>query len=361
MTQSRAVHNATRGAVDPPARPAASSWAEALADHWRERLGDVAEADEIIGLLSSSLAPGTAESYGRHFARFIRWCAVQPDAPSPLPASTATVVRWLAADVVKEDRVAARSLQPYLSALNRVHRDLELPEPALGHLVQQVRRAVALRQAASRTARRVYLPPEAVGKMLTALTASCQPPSPPGLLRAVTAVVLTFCLFARGGTGAALRARDVRRGVAGITVTLDQEKGKRVEGTARSITFPPGSIPGLDELLARWERVRGSASGGRSYFSFPHERASWPASQIDAWLQACLAHFGFEPPAGEVWSGHSLRKGAASGANALDVSLQRICYVGGWSIKSRAVHDYIDHTCPLTPACRRFFGWLKPA
>lgn len=85
-------------------RPAASSWAEALADHWRERLGDVAEADEIIGLLSSSLAPGTAESYGRHFARFIRWCAVQPDAPSPLPASTATVVRWLAADVVKEDR-----------------------------------------------------------------------------------------------------------------------------------------------------------------------------------------------------------------------------------------------------------------
>ena len=40
------------------------------------------------------------------------------------------------------------------------------------------------------------------------------------------------------------------------------------------------------------------------------------------------------------------------------VALFRICYIGGWSIKSRAVHDYIDATCPDTPAARRFFGWL---
>ena len=50
-----------------------------------------------------------------------------------------TVVRWLVADVVRDDRVRAKSLQPYLSALNRIHRDLECDEPALGHVVQQVR------------------------------------------------------------------------------------------------------------------------------------------------------------------------------------------------------------------------------
>jgi len=88
--------------------------------------------------------------------------------------------------------------------------------------------------------------------------------------------------------------------------------------------------------------------------------ASSPSTQVDTWLQLVLSHFGLEPPAGETWTGHSLRKGAASGAAALDVALHRICYVGGWSIKSRAVFDYIDATCPLTPACRRFFGWLKP-
>ena len=68
---------------------------------------------------------------------------------------------------------------------------------------------------------------------------------------------------------------------------------------------------------------------------------------------------GLAAPAGETWSGHSLRKGAASGAGAIDVALFRICYMGGWSIRSAAVHDYIDATCPDTPAARRFFGWLS--
>ena len=145
-------------------------------------------------------------------------------------------------------------------------------------------------------------------------------------------------------------------------MTLDHEKGKRVEGTARVITFPPGAVPGLDELLSRWEDVRGPverATEATSYFAFAHERrAVFPSTQIDAWLKLVLDHLGESPPAGETWSGHSLRKGAASGAGAVDVALFRICFMGGWSIKSRAVHDYIDATCPDTPAARRFFGWL---
>ena len=70
------------------------------------------------------------------------------------------MLRWLAADVTASDRVRAGSLQPYLSAINRVHRDMDEQEPALGHLVQQYRRGLAHRQAdAGRGARRVYLPP----------------------------------------------------------------------------------------------------------------------------------------------------------------------------------------------------------
>ena len=68
---------------------------------------------------------------------------------------------------VQGDRVRAKSLQPYLSAVNRVHRDLEFDEPALGHVVQQVRRGVALRQAnAGRPSQRVYLPPPMVERVL---------------------------------------------------------------------------------------------------------------------------------------------------------------------------------------------------
>ena len=81
-------------------------------------------------------------------------------------------------------------------------------------------------------------------------------------------------------------------------------------------------------------------------------------AMVDKWLQLVLGHLGEHPPSGDVWSGHSLRKGAASGAGALDVALFRICYMGGWSVRSAVVHDYIDPTCPVTPACRRYFGWL---
>ena len=166
----------------------------------------------------------------------------------------------------------------------------------------------------------------------------------------------------QGDTGASLRVGDVRGSAAGISVTLDHEKGKRVDGTARVITFPPGAVPGLEQLLAMWEELRGPtdrAGPDASYFAFAHERRrQFPSTQIDTWLQLILDHLGERPPAGEVWSGHSLRKGAASGAGAIDVALFRICFIGGWSIKSRAVHDYIDATCPDTPAARRFFGWL---
>ena len=107
-----------------------------------------------------------------------------------------------------------------------------------------------------------------------------------------------------------------------------------------------------------WEELRGEVADGAPYFAFARECARFPPTQIDTWLDVILGHLGLSPPAGETWSGHSLRKGAASGAGALDVALFRICYMGGWSIKSCAVHDYIDATCPDTPAARRFFGWL---
>ena len=78
------------------------------------------------------------------------------------------------------------------------------------------------------------------------------------------------------------------------------------------------------------------------------------------WLSVCLAQLGAAPLAGEKWSGHSLRKCAASWAAApCGVALHKICYVSGWSIKSKAVFDYIDPTYPNTPACLRFFGWLR--
>ena len=361
MTTSARVADETRAvARTGPATEGRLPWEEAMRAQWRVQLGDHPESAEVMDTIARSLAGTTADNYGRHLDRFVGWCEGQPDRPQALPASTATVLRWLAADVTVDNRVAASSLQPYLSALNRVHRDLDFSEPALGHLVQQYKRGLAHRQAdQGRAPRRVYLPPAIVERLLLeALVAPLDSAVAVRRLRDSTAVVVTFCLFARGGTGSQLCVEHLRRSAAGLTVTLDHEKGKRVEGTARTLTIPPDAIPGLEELLARWESIRGDLIPGQCYFALQGERLRFPPSQIDTWLSNSLAHLDVKPPAGEKWTGHSLRKGAASGAAALDVALHKICYVGGWSIKSKAVFDYIDPTCPASSACRRFFGWL---
>ena len=117
----------------------------------------------------------------------------------------------------------------------------------------------------------------------------------------------------------------------------------------------------LDELLAKWEHVRGKVGARESYYTLPEDRARPPSTAIDSWLQECLDFLGVEAPLGEKWTGHSLRKGAASAGSARGVTLDKICFVGGWSIQSKAVWDYIDPTCPDSEAGRLFFGWLRPS
>ena len=340
-----------------------------MAARWADVIDDTPERGEIIATLSSSLETSTAEVYSRHWSNFVAWCESQVNPPCALPATTGTVLRWLVS-VTKGGKVRAGSLQPYLSALNRVHRDLNLEEPALGHLIQQYRRGRAHQQTdAGRAARRVYLPPPVVeGVLLWALALEIPADDRSktskrlrSAFRAAVATVFTFCFFARGGTGALLCVKDVRRSAAGVTVTLAKEKGKKTAWDARTITLPPGAIPGLEELLAKWEDFRGPRTAGDCYYALPSERARPRATAIDTWLREILAHLDYEPPAGELWSGHSVRKGAASGAGSRGVSIDRICFLGGWSVHGKAVHDYIDPTCPDSAAGRRFFGWLRPA
>jgi len=88
-----------------------------------------------------------------------------------------------------------------------------------------------------------------------------------------------------------------------------------------------------------------------SYYALPGQR-DFPSTQVDTWLKLVLDHLGATAPAGEVWSGHSLRIGAASAADAIGVTLRRICWMGGWSSQSSAVKDYIDPTCPSSNAAR---------
>ena len=359
--------------ITPPA--GGKPWRAELEQHWAREYGEHAERAAIMANVQASLADSTAAKYDLHFARFERWCDAQPDRPSALPALRTTVMRWVASDVCPPEdigRVKADSLRPYTAAINTIHKDFDLPEPATGHLWRAFKAGLKRRQSrlpGARKARRVYLPPPIVERVMEWALERLREPralssSAVRHMRAAVAVVLAFAVFVRGDTGSAVLDGHVRRSAAGVTVTLAREKGKELHDSARTLTLPPGAVPGLEQLLDAWEALRGPIADGDGYFSLSDERRrrrGRPRSTlIDTWLKEILSHLGLEPPAGETWSGHSLRKGAASGAAAIGAALHVICYMGGWSVKGAAVHDYIDPTCPASAAARRFFGWLRP-
>lgn len=371
----RGKYGVTQGA--PPVsvtrtRATRVAWASAMANALASRLSPSPQRDEIVRVMGKALAPATADSYGGHLSRFVAFCAAQPDRPSPLPATTDTVLRWLAGEVCAHGKVKAGSLQPYLSAINRIHSDMGFDTPAVGHLVESYKSGLAHDQTEQgRPSERVYLPPPVVEQILEwALRVELQQSGKQLQLefRAAVAVVFTYCFFARGATGAALLSKHVRRGPHGeLLITLDHEKGRAKRARSRLLTVPAASIAGLDELLAKWEAFRGEVRVTDSYYALPFEvlhartrSVTYASTQIDTWLQLVLKRFGVAAPPGEIWSGHSLRKGAASGAAAILVGLERVCHMGGWSVHSSVVKDYIDVTCPPTSACYRFFGWLLP-
>ena len=250
-----------------------------------------------------------------------------------------------------------------------MHRDLELEPPAVGHWITAFRHGLAHDGADDRAADRTYLPPPVVAAVLDYALSGRAAARSPEVLRACVCTAFTFLFFARGDTGAGLLSEHVRRGPQGEwIISLAREKGKRRRARMRALTVPADAVPRITALLELWLGVRGDVRPGDSFYTLPSDRrrgargahVRFAATCVDGWLRLALTCVGASPPAGEKWTGHSLRKGAASGAAAIGVVIDRICHFGGWSIHSGVVHDYIDPACPASDAAYAFFGWLLP-
>jgi site-specific recombinase XerD len=91
-----------------------------MAETFQDLLGSDKLGVTAVILLSNSLAPSTYASYHSAIRQFFIFCAEENI--NPLHATPATMVRytaWLA----QLGTVAASSLQPYFSAVNKLFRD----------------------------------------------------------------------------------------------------------------------------------------------------------------------------------------------------------------------------------------------
>lgn len=363
-------------------RPTAvAPWVDAMSAHLFQHLGTDRLSQLAISLISSALEPNTYASYGQKIQKFTRFC--DEHGLNLLNCQTTDVLRyvaWLGA----EGRIAADSVQPYLSAINRLYQDLGLPAIASGPLVVQVVKGLHGMQKPVVTVPLVRspIPAQVIYDIFASAVHALYSDhcTEPGLLRMARACLATgtaFLFFARPGSFAKLLDADLVI-TPGPSVCI-QLLPRGVKGRARvqphrllplsipavAFTNPTCGLAPLDiaGMLARFKQLRNDAFGGQPpqyMWALPGEPCVFGSRQQTAWLEAaCLltCHF---PPVGFKWTGHSMRKGAASAASAAGVPFPKICHFGGWAHASKVlVERYIDPTYPASAAGSFFFGWLS--
>jgi len=337
-------------------------------------LSSVFGEDELgriaTSLFQSSLSAGTKENYSSNLAGFFRFCEESLlDPLSVGPIDIARYIAWMG----QRGTVAAGSLQPYLSAINRLLQDHARPPVAVGPLVTGVRRGLSNCQLdTAPVPQRLPLPApvalavlELAEKLLPMVQwDSCYPNLL--LLRAAVASVTSFLFFNRGECSACALASDLVVNDTHITLLLRHEKGKKdlQEGQMRSRQVPCQGVPRIATVLAAF-LTKACAMGKRTRrwsLSPAEDKEVWSASTLSGWLQAAYTAAQHHPPAGFAWTSHSLRKGSASAANAIGVRMTDIRYAGGWSTNSSVLEaKYIDFAMAPTPAAWIFFGWLYRA
>jgi hypothetical protein len=93
-----------------------------------------------LALNHSSLQPGTYRNYGSNVTGFLKFC--EESFIAPLDITNTEIARYLAW-MADQGTVAADSLQPYLSAMNKFLMDHGRPPVALGPLIDGVRKGLA--------------------------------------------------------------------------------------------------------------------------------------------------------------------------------------------------------------------------
>jgi hypothetical protein len=200
-----------------------------------------------ISLLSNSLAPSTYANYDNALRHFFAFCTEEN--LSPLQATPAIMVRynaWLGF----LGTVAASSMQPCFSAVNKHFRDHELPPIAVGDLLADARRGLEMVQHRLVPAdTRLPLPAPVALDILPAANTlhdrlTWSPAHIPALLacfRACLAVRVNYTFFCRAGTGARCLTGDISvdRPSQQICLFVCKSKGDQRRDTRDKLVLYP--------------------------------------------------------------------------------------------------------------------------
>jgi hypothetical protein len=349
-------------------------------EHYRAKLGDSAEAEYYVAMCLSAIGT-TARGYANKFTEFATvFC--KPRNLCPLPADSVTIKRYIGWQG-KKGTVLGSSMTQYLSAINFFHRSIELPAPcptdAKGQYAADVRNAIVGMTklqiaAAPESAERdhTYLPAAPIAGILDAMLAAqldfdFDSQEACGNYRQDMCSVFNYVDFARSDSGAPMKLCDVAMDDVEDVLLFRLRKVKGTVSRRHHLTFqwPAGVLTDVKRAFQFYLRIRdfvGAPTGPTSLlWKLPWDTAALNAQTFAKFKLASLARSGFSFPGNFDITAHAWRGGPASEATAIGVSYDKVCVVGDWALGSAVPRqNYIDFTCPPSPAGGRFFGYLRP-
>ena len=363
------------GSGPPRQRPQRYSFAPADAAPWSNGVGRAIATTlgtDLVGntaraLLLSCRQASTYNTYRTVLNSWAQFLASE-GMEDILHATTTTVLRYVAWLGLR-GTVAASSMQVYLSGINAVQTDFDLPPIAQGKAVQDaVRGLAAAQQTMAPVVPRSPLPPGAVASILdlAALLCSSDSMHPPlRLLRACLATTVSYLFFNRASSTHSLRMEGLivdPPSTVGQSLRLraSVRKGQsHLHPQKKEMRIPVAAHGQLAACLLTFQRWRGT-TGNAYYWALPGDKnpSKWTAAVQTAWLLQALRACHIAVPPSVAWTSHSLRQGAATHAAAAGVPMAVIRHYGGWARSSNVVYDYIDPSERNSAPAQRLFGWL---
>ena len=324
-------------------------------------------------MMARARRDNTWVSYGGKVQRFLNFCAEYGF--TPLPASQRTVLCYLAF-LSDEDEVHARSLQPYLTAINQLHGDFHFDKPAIGTTITRARHGFEQLETETRGchAQDHYLPASVVLRILDAGLATADL----HLMRDTALVCLAYQFFARGDTGVRTTRAALRIDERGLHFAEAAKNVPRFKPYILTLPWPPQNrARSVHRLLRRFDTAANAAwlaSGQHrppQFFRLPTDRVALiietgvrepvlPVTVMDTALANALRHVGASPGPGVRWTKKSIRSGGATSALAVNAPLPRIMRWGIWKSLA-AVECYLDPLAPADEAAKFFFSHLLHA
>eukprot|EP00873_Tetraselmis_striata_P026855 jgi/Tetstr1/447119/TSEL_034557.t1 len=284
-----------------------------MAAELRSLLGTDDVGQAALGLLTGSLAAGTYRNYDSGMRSFATFC--EQEGLRPLLATTSTIVRYTAW-LGMQGTVSAESLQQYYSSINQYFPDHQRQPVALGDMVADARRGLAIQQERL-AAEDVRVPaPVAADILNTAIgfrqTLVWEPANIADIraFRAALATITAYVFLCRAESGISCETGDlvVDRPSGSILLYVRKQKGdQRTRVSAKPlINLPIAAVPDFADLLD-WHTISRDAYCRRFYGANPPPKfwsisplessATWSVSAtLTEWLREAYLAAGARPP-----------------------------------------------------------------